>query len=76
MGREKERGIEIHKQEQEEEEEEEEKKTQPNDTEEVAEATGGEVDDDASLLQGSLQQNMKTDKEVSISLRICSCIYI
>ncbi|XP_059451307.1 probable WRKY transcription factor 9 isoform X2 [Corylus avellana] len=38
-----------------------------HDTEEVAEATAGEVDDDASLLHGSLQQNMKTDhQELSV----------
>ena len=57
----------------EEEEEEEEKEADDteeaggvhvnHDTEEAAEATAGEVDDDASLLHGSLQQNMKTDHQ-------------
>jgi FtsZ-binding cell division protein ZapB len=56
--------------EEEEEEEKEEDDTEEavgvhvnHDTEEAAEATAGEVDDDASLLHGSLQQNMKTDRQ-------------
>lgn len=44
-------------------EEEEEEEPVLHDTEEAAEATAGEVDDDASVVEAvSLQQNMKTEE--------------
>jgi hypothetical protein len=64
MGREEEREMEIHLSLKDVDAKEEE--ANENGTEEAAEAIAGEVDDDASLVQPSLQQNIMKTEEVYI----------